>query len=80
MRNSTTRERSQGSYTKQGWLTAYALACGGVDSVGEFVTIEHSQSHYHVKRHPAHPGGHVWLVYERLDNARRAARKLAVAS
>ncbi len=62
---------------KAGKLTLYGFACGYVEEVGDFVTIEKEGFVYHVKRHPEHHKGSSWETHINIRWARKAARRLS---
>lgn len=62
---------------KDGRPTAYAMACGYVDTYGPHVSVSMEHGTYHIKRHPEHPEGHAHLVHQALGTARKWARALA---
>ena len=61
------------THTKEGRLTAYAFACGHVETFGE-VTIEGQHGAYHVRRSCSHRLGSRWLSFDSIREARLVAR------
>jgi ActR/RegA family two-component response regulator len=74
-------------FTKSGWLTVYALACGYIESVdSETITLvlEHNGRQWDVRGFDHAAGRRVcWETFERLPGARKyfseTAHRLGVA-
>ena len=57
-------------YTKKGRLTAYALACGYIETVNGHLELSSQHNTYHVKAFIGTK--HLWFAYDSLSKARKA--------